>query len=149
MQKLRNIPLYKIYGYAGILPFVLILLGLMVFSDDTPRTLYLDMMLLCYSGLILNFLAGIHWPMAVKERDNIRLSLAMAPTIICFGLVYAGLTYSPLWPLLVIFILFWHQYLIDRKYYSLLDFADGYLKFRLRLTSIVSGLVLLSFLVSL
>ena len=149
MQKLRALPLYKIYGYAGIIPFVLFLAGLMVFSNDTPRTLYLDMMLLCYSGLILSFLAGAHWPMAVKGRDNIRLSLSMAPTVICILLIYMGLTYTPLWPLLAVFVLFWHQYLIDRKYYSLLDFADGYLAFRLRITSIVSGLVLVSFLVSL
>ena len=146
---LKNIPLYKKLGYAGLIPFALFVLGLMIYGNDTPRTLYLCMLLMAYSSMILSFLSAVHWPLALKNNDAIRLSLSMAPTIICLVLLYVGLTYTPLWPLLVIFILFWHQYLIDRKYFTLLEFPDGYLKFRLRITAITSGLVLFGFLVAL
>ncbi len=146
---IKTMPLYQKLGYAGILPFAFMLLALIIYATDTMHTLFFAMLLIGYSTLILSFLSAIHWPYAIKDNDKTRLILAMIPTLICFGLLYVGLRFSPLWPLPILAVLFWHQYLIDRKYFTLLEFPHGYLKFRLRVTSIVSGLILMSFVVSL
>lgn len=138
----------KILGYLGALPFAALALCLVLFHHDAIASKMFSVFQLCYAALILCFLSGIHWPLAVRAGNNLQLSLSMLPTILSAALLFWGFTQDPLQPLLVMAALFWGQYFMDKKFVGLDDLPQGYLPFRLKLTAIVSALLVLSFFIA-
>jgi len=136
----------QVLGYAGALPFLGLALGLSIIQDDIITIKLLTVLQLTYASLILSFLGGVHWPEALKERDNIRLLLCMMPTIIGFGLMIWGVTHDPVQPLLGAILLFWFVFIVDKKYYDGRTYPDGYLPFRFNLTLLVTALLFFSYL---
>lgn len=135
----------KFLGYAGALPFMLCLAGLIYFDEDLIRTKFFNVLQICYAGMIVSFLVGTHWPAAVKDKDNIRLSLSMVPTIVSAILLFYGFSIDPLYPILVMIPLFWFVYAMDHFYVTALDMSIAYKAFRLNITILVSILLLASF----
>ena len=90
-------------------------------------------------------MAGTHWLEAIRDNDFKRLSLSMLPTIlslILIVLMFLGVGY---WPLLLMSVMFVGLYLMDRKYIDLGEKTAEYMGFRLRVTSLVSGILIASF----
>jgi len=136
----------QILGYLGALPFLVLALGLSYIEGDLVTLKLLAVLQLTYAGLIVSFLGGVHWPEALKNRDNIRLSLCMLPTVIGFGLMGWGFTHDPAHALLGFIALFWFIFFMDKKYYDGRVYPDGYLGFRFNLTLLVTALLLFSYL---
>ena len=131
--------LYKVLGYLGTLPFFW--LNFVIYSHknfDTAVFQVLSMM--AYGGMILSFLAGIHWALGLPRQNKVQLCLSMLPTIISFGLIIAfSYTWSFPAPFLVAMgLMFWAMYFIDLKLLETNDFPVDYFVFRRNLTIIVS-----------
>jgi hypothetical protein len=78
---------FKILGYAGLLPFII--LPLLVAANITSY-FYSFQHFVQYSAIILSFFGGIHWYDALQNnRVNHQLYVAMLPSIVGWlGLVF-------------------------------------------------------------
>ncbi|MCC3246965.1 DUF3429 domain-containing protein [Methylocystis sp. WRRC1] len=83
-------PAAKSLGYAGALPFLAgALLALPVFGVLRPFGLTL---LLGYGAIILSFMGGVHWgvAMAREDYDLARLARSVAPSIVALAAFVIG-----------------------------------------------------------
>jgi len=78
---------FKVLGYAGLLPFIL--LPLLV-TTDIINYFYSFQHFVQYSAIILSFFGGVHWYDALQtNRVNHQLYVAMLPSIVGWlGLVF-------------------------------------------------------------
>jgi len=136
------------FGYAGVMPFILFMLtGFAITTTKQAETL--SFLQMSYATMILSFLGGIHWGQALPRRHAQQISFAMIPTIAGFGLMAWALFIDPYLPLLGAAALFWMIYYADLKWMPVDFIPEGYFKFRLRLTQIVSATLIISFLTTL
>lgn len=139
MQKIH------IYGaYAGLVPFGLLSL-LIVFGVymDLP-TDPLAAMLLFYSGMIACFSAGKHWLPSMKNKDTRQAIIALAPSIICLLLFFVAFRWTPVPALIGTALVIGALYRADMIYLPEAKKTDGYPNFRLRLTAISAGFLVIS-----
>lgn len=139
--------LYKIFGYAGSVPF-LVLAGLSYYFPQSQEEvlLFVVQAQVGYAAIILSFLGGIHWPFALQPRGKRsqgkvygkQMSNAMLPSIFGFMIVILSLSGMADIALLCCVGLFWLVYVIDQIFLSKSDFPDGYFSFRRNITLIVS-----------
>lgn len=140
--------LYKIFGYAGALPFLGLSFGLLVVPEPEMQS-NLAMLQLCYAGMIASFLGGVHWAHGLKKegaRDHhAQIFAAMQPTVISLLLVVVALVTQNFG---VIFILatlaFIGLFVLDQKLLEESWLPDDYFAFRRRITTIVSVAFMIS-----
>ncbi len=148
--------LYKIFGYAGAMPFLL-LSGLACYFDVlkvTDVATLIVQILVAYAAIILSFLGGIHWPFAIQPRGarsqgklfGRQLSNSMLPSIFGFMAVILSLSGMADIALLCCAGLFWMVYIIDQTFLSKADFPEGYFAFRRNITAIVTIALLATYL---
>ena len=120
-------------GYAGLLPFVLgAFLVWIVRPDAHP---YATLALSAYAAVIVSFLGGIHWGLALRHAEPPAALLAwgVVPSLVAWVAVvmppYAGLVVQG--AMLVA------CYLVDRRVYPAQG-AAGWLTLRFRLTAVAS-----------
>lgn len=131
-------------GYASVMPFIGLTIAVYSFSDIAVQSM-LVVVLIAYAGMIATFLAGVHWPVAMHKKDDVHLSLSMVPALfgliaVCSVLFLAQIV----WFLVIMALVFWVLYLMDRKYLPEDGFAPGYFDFRRNLTVIISVSLALS-----
>ena len=90
-------PIAFILGVAGLIPFILF--GLFAVGGDT-RSLLSVQGLIAYGGVILSFLGGVHWGLALSERDEeepvkSRLSLGVVPSLVGWVAILISLISRP------------------------------------------------------
>jgi len=132
-----------IFGYAGALPFVLFLLLTLLISDPEHAQL-LTFIQTAYSAMILSFLAGIHWGQAIPRNHHKQMAFAMLPTIVCLFLMIWTFVVDPVLPLVILASMFWVMFEADKRFMPIEFIPQGYFKFRMRLTIIVSTTLVLS-----
>lgn len=122
-------------GYAGLLPFALgAVLVWLVRPDAHP---YVTLMLSCYAAVIISFLGGIHWGLAM------RLAPAAVPAwLYAWGVVpslvaWVAVVMPPYAGLVVHGVMLVTCYLVDRRTYPMLG-ASSWLTLRFRLTVVAS-----------
>lgn len=131
-------------GYAGLLPFLLFTIGALldVYADHALR------LFVIYSALIVSFLGGVHWGLALTRDDapTRQLSWSMLPTIIAVVLFFAGVWVTPLTMLSVLALthLFWLNF--EKRH---LQTHPWYLELRGRLTFTVVALHVILIIISL
>lgn len=131
-------------GYAGLLPFLAFTLGglLDVYADHAIR------LFVIYSALILSFLGGVHWGLAMQGDGSPTRALkwSMLPSIIGIILFFAGVWVSPLTMLTVLAFthLFWLNF--EKRHFSE---QLWYLELRNRLTFTVVALHVILIIISL
>lgn len=119
-------------GYAGLIPFVFLPLfmvnGQLAFFEGT---LYFTQ----YSAIILSFLGGVLWYDGLqKPGSNPQLMIAMLPSVIG----WLSLVLLP--PVIIIWVLtFALLAVLIYDHIALKTPPEGYLKLRVRLTSITLG----------
>jgi Protein of unknown function (DUF3429) len=120
-------------GYAGLLPFVAgALLVWVVRADAHP---YATAMLASYAAVIVSFLGGIHWGLAMRQGTppQAMLMWGVVPSLVAWVAVvmpaYAGLVV--LGAMLVV------CYLVDRRVYPAQG-VSAWLTLRFRLTAVAS-----------
>lgn len=57
-------------GYAGLIPFFAASIGTIVFRSDIELQSFIGLALLVYGAVILSFLGGIRWGMALHLRER-------------------------------------------------------------------------------
>ncbi len=133
---------YQILGYTGILPFILFLVGF-YFNQGNPiiGNLMLVMQMV-YGTIIVSFLSGVHWPDAVRDKNILRLIFSILPTIFLIPIMFWGLSHSPVHALLMIIVLMWAIFAMDRGYFyyrqNEMTMPRGYILYRFNLTMLVT-----------
>lgn len=131
-------------GYAGLIPFLAFTLGglLDVYGEHAIR------LFVIYSALILSFLGGIHWGVAMQSGGTPTRALkwSMIPSIIGLGAFVAGIWWSPLTLLTILALthLFWLNF--EKRH---LAEQLWYLELRNRLTFTVVALHVILIIISL
>lgn len=120
-------------GHAGLVPFVG---GAgLVWLVQGEAHVYAAMALAAYAALIVSFLGGIHWGLAMRQSEPPPATLAwgVVPSLVAWPAVimpaYAGLVLLGL--MLVV------CYLVDRRSYPRLG-AAAWLTLRFRLSAVAS-----------
>lgn len=125
-------------GYLGLVPFVLgvVLVGLLRPDAHLQEHLFVVDALSKYAAMIISFLAGIHWGLAMRggaPKLDDRLTWGVVPSLVAWIAVvmppYAGLVVHGV-TLIVC-------YLNDRKHYPSWG-AAAWLTLRFRLTVVAS-----------
>jgi Protein of unknown function (DUF3429) len=120
-------------GHAGLLPFVLG--ALLLWLLDGEAHVYAAMALAAYAALIVSFLGGIHWGLAMRQPEAPPATLlwGVVPSLVAWPAVlmpaHAGLV------LLGVMLLV--CYAVDRRSYPRLG-AAGWLTLRFRLSAVAS-----------
>lgn len=133
--------LYKLLGYKGALPFIVIAVLLFVVEDKTPFALAQ----MAYASMILSFLGGVHWAHGLPRDNHKQVFIAMQPTIFAmfiFVMALATQAYAPMLGLMA--LLFPLIYIMDQKYLDTDQLPEGYFAFRKNLTLKVSVALLAS-----
>lgn len=131
-------------GYAGLIPFLAFTFGglLDVYAEHSLRLFVL------YSALILSFLGGVQWGLAMAREDSPTrlLHWSMVPTIIGVLLLFAGVWITPLTMLVVLGLahLFWLNF--EKRH---LGHHLWYIELRSRLTFTVVALHVILIIISL
>jgi hypothetical protein len=130
-EKMQNTA--KLLGYAGLLPFIIIPISIIVGLMDA----YLGYLhFVQYSAIILSFMGGIHWLDALQNRrKNHQLFAAMVPSIIAWlSLVFLdGTILLSILSLSHIGVLIYDKYVLALEKDILLD----YIQLRVLLTTVV------------
>lgn len=116
-------------GIAGLLPFVVGAVGLWTLSPEWAGLAALA--LLTYAAVIVSFLGGIHWGLAMSLTQTRRglLIWGVLPSL----LAWAGLLLNSAWGLLLMAASLLLCYIVDCKVYRSLR-LDGWLGLRALLT---------------
>jgi len=147
--------LYKIFGYAGAVPF-LVLAGLAFYFPQSQGEVldFVAQAQVGYAAIILSFLGGVHWPFSLQPRGKRsqgavygkQMSNAMLPSIFGFMALILALSGMADIALFCCVGLFWLIYVIDQIFLSKSDFPEGYFTFRLNITLIVTISLLATYL---
>lgn len=131
-------------GYAGLLPFVLLVLAIILgvvqgVDTDAPVAV-----LLAYSGMIASFLGGTHWLPSLINGNSKQAALALAPSVVALVLFVLAFLITPSLSLFGMAIMFGVLYRADMVLLPESFAIAGYKKFRLNLSAIVGGLLLVA-----
>ncbi|MEZ5805612.1 MAG: DUF3429 domain-containing protein [Rhizobiaceae bacterium] len=70
----------RLLGYAGVVPFVVLSLWLYGIAEDHPWHTITIALLVAYSAIVLSFLGGIRWGIAMQTREG--GARALAPSLV-------------------------------------------------------------------
>ncbi|MCO5082558.1 MAG: DUF3429 domain-containing protein [Rhizobiaceae bacterium] len=70
----------RLLGYAGLVPFVVLSLWLYGIAEDHPWHTITIALLVAYSAIVLSFLGGIRWGIAMQTREG--GARALAPSLV-------------------------------------------------------------------
>ena len=84
-------------GYAGLIPFVTLAVGLWLVSSDYQAQL--NAALLAYAAIILSFMGAVHWGLAIASGDTTelrQLAISVLPALVAWfaGFVPPMFNYS-------------------------------------------------------
>jgi hypothetical protein len=122
-------------GFAGLLPFVLLALG--VWVAEPGQRAFAGLALAGYGAVIASFLGAIHWGLVMRDAPQQSLALlgwGVTPSL----LAWVALMLSPPDGLLLIAAVLWACFAVDRVVYPRFQ-AQGWLPMRLALTCIASA----------
>ena len=124
-------------GYAGLLPFVLgALLVWTVRADVQP---YVALALSAYAAVVLSFLGGIHWGLAMRQSQpapagpDWGLTWGVVPSLVA----WAAVLMPPDAGLVILGAMLIVSYAVDRRLYPAHG-AAGWLTLRFRLSAVAA-----------
>ena len=133
---------YKILGYAGVIPFALFLAGFIANQGNPIFGNLMLVMQMVYGAIIISFLSGTHWPDAVRDKKIIKMIFSVLPTIFLIPIIFWGMSHSPIQALLMMVVLFWFIFALDRGYFYYrndgVTMPRGYILFRFVSTVLVT-----------
>ena len=136
----------KILGYAGLVPFLVLALGLWIIPQ--PYTDQLNQALMTYAAIILSFMGAVHWGAAVdlvNKNQQLQLGLSVIPPLIEWLALLLPIFYG-LSLLTVAFVLLC---IIDSLSTKLNAMPRWYPKLRVPLTTIVVSCMITALLAAL
>jgi hypothetical protein len=139
---MQKIHLYG--GYAGLAPFALLALAIVFgtvkgIPTDAPAAV-----LLAYGGMVLSFLGGIHWLPSIESGNTRQAGLALGTCAVSLVLFVLAFLVTPSLSLAGMALCFGVLYRADAVLLPASATIKGYRGFRLKLTAIAAGLLLIS-----
>ena len=122
-------------GYAGLLPFVLGGCLSWLVRDDALH--YVTLAPSCYAAVIISFLGGIHWGLAMRlpAVPTVTWIWGVIPSLVA----WVGVVMQPYAGLVVHGVMLVACYLVDRRAYPRLGVAPWLtLRFRLTVVAVLS-----------
>ena len=125
-------------GYVGLLPFVVGAALVWLVGGNADAHAFSTLMLSCYAAVIISFLGGIHWGLAMRQQAGMGApawlyAWGVVPSLVAWVAVvmppYAGLVVHG--------VMLVTCYLVDRRTYPMLG-AAPWLTLRFRLTVVAS-----------
>ncbi len=125
----------KILGYAGLLPFIILLLVSIAGSGSVNDKAAESM--LFYAAMILTFLGAVHWGCVLavagdNAADQKRLCWAVTPSLIA----WVALMFTQQFTIVVLILSFVLCWWVDKRFYSQSKLA-WYMTMRSHLTVVV------------
>ncbi len=120
-------------GHAGLLPFVGLALLMWVVRDDVQA--YVALALSAYAALVLSFLGGIHWGLAMRQPGRVPQALwwGVVPSLVAWPAVVM----PPDGGLVIHGVMLVVCYLVDRRLYPMQG-AASWLTMRFRLSAVAA-----------
>ena len=131
----------KYLSYAGLMPFIAALAGLLIL-DDAPRGFSM-LALIAYAAVILSFVGAVHWGYVLSagpEHAPLLLSLSTAPNLTA----WVSLLLTERVALLVLALSFPLLLLYEKSSGLSRILPDWYMSMRLRLTCIVTATLVIA-----
>ena len=127
-------------GYAGLVPFVALALGLRFLPFEAREFCVFAMA--AYAATIASFLGAIHWGLAMRQTPTVLINQSADVAPFVWGVVpslvaWFALLSSPAIALLILGVLLWVCYAVDRSVYPKFS-LQTWLPMRLRLTVVAS-----------
>ena len=134
---LEPVPWAVRLGYAGLLPFIALAVGMRFFPPEVQE--FCVFALAAYAATIASFLGAIHWGLAMRNAQTVK---TMNVTPFAWGVVpslvaWFALLCSPVVALSALGVLLWVCYAVDRVCYPKFQLQQ-WLPMRLRLTTVAS-----------
>ena len=128
----------RLYGFGGVLPFLLAAAGVHLSSGDAQA--FFIKAFLVYGAVILSFVGAVHWGLIIKADNLDRVSMLLAIGVLPALLGWCALLCPPLITLLIFSLAFPSLFIYEQfaPVRSLLP--DWYMKLRVQLTIIVTFL---------
>ena len=128
-------------GYAGLVPFVALALGLRFLPSEARE--FCVFAVAAYAATITSFLGAIHWGLAMREAPSTSSSESAGAVPFMWGVVpslvaWFALLSSPAVALLVLGVLLWVCYAVDKSVYPKFN-LQSWLRMRLVLTNVASA----------
>ena len=130
-------PLALRLGYVGLLPFLVGAALVWLVGGNADAHAFATLMLSCYAAVVISFLGGLHWGLAMRQDP------ASVPTwLYAWGIVpslvaWVAVVMPPYAGLVVHGVMLVTCYLVDRRTYPMLG-AAPWLTLRFRLTVVAS-----------
>lgn len=122
-------------GYAGLIPFVVLSMGLWVFPESIQDMLHAP--LLSYAAIILSFMGAVHWGLAMSSHDQLdqgQMALSIIPPLLAW---FASL-FPPMINYSFLILGFAGLCLIDVRFTRLGRLRAWYPRLRIPLTLVVT-----------
>lgn len=133
-------------GFAGLLPFLGFAVAALLGLHSAAATLAFAQ----YSAIILSFLGGVHWGIAMRDSSasNAQLGWSMVPSVIGMSALLLSWFTSVTWllALLALTHLFWLNY--ERRRFDGQQNHDWYIQLRRQLTFTVVALHVILIIIS-
>ena len=130
-----------IFGVAGLIPFIVLAVASYFKSGLIQSEIVF--MLICYAGVILSFLGGVHWGAALGLPDHLnmkRMAISVVPSLVA----WVALLMPENIAVIMLFTAFIFMLPIDMFAVKVRLFADWYLRLRVGLTIVVCLSLLLT-----
>jgi hypothetical protein len=126
-------PLALRLGYAGVLPFVVGAAFVWLVGGNADAHAFAALVLSCYAAVIISFLGGLHWGLAMRQSPATMPTWLYAWGVIPSLVAWVAVVMPPYAGLVVHGVMLVTCYLVDRRTYPLLG-AAPWLTLRFRLT---------------
>ena len=127
--------LVSVLGYAGLIPFLILVSILWVTPDLHSEKIH--QALLSYAAIILSFMGAVHWGLAIANKqqhiNRIQLVVSVIPALIAW---FSSMT-TPVWNYFILILTFVLLTLIDVIFVNKQDAPDWYPLLRFPLTLVV------------
>ncbi len=126
--------------YFGILPFLIFTLAIITGFEQEKAALFLRY----YAAIIVSFISGIHFGIAIKDSQNKTLWLLATSNIIALIAWGSLLMYHDFSALFTLAICLFCLLIIDNKLYATRQIDSWFIKLRWHVTLIVAILLIIS-----
>ena len=145
---MRRLPILAvILGLLGLLPFLGCTVGIIAFPSEVPVPNLVQAMI-AYGAVILAFLGGVHWGLALDPRplitppgqvalDNRRLTLGVVPSLIGWAALLVPLVASPMIAIVLLILGFVGTTLVEEGARRRGAMPAGYMGLRWLLSAVV------------
>ena len=145
---MKRLPILAVVlGVLGLIPFLGCTIGIILFPSDVPVP-NMVMAIIAYGAVILSFLGGVHWGLALEPApsvivpgqaatDSKRLALGVVPSLIGWAALLVPLVSSALVAIILLILGFAVTLLVEAQARRRGAIPEGYMALRWVLSAVV------------